>query len=460
MNSMGKKKPPPKPSHPGTDAGVIIPWRRPWLYPKQEAAVFAPQRFAVVEASTKSGKTLSCLIWILEQAMLGQRGRNYWWVAPVNTQAVMAFDRMKLSIRPATAYTAQEKPPRLTLPNGTRIWFKSADEPDSLFGEDVYAAVVDEASRCKQESWIALLTTLSATAGPVRVIGNVKGRKNWAYKLGRRAEAGEPDMAYAKLTAQDAIDAGIMPSHMPEEVQRAGIPYAAFRQLYYAEASDDEGQPFKPEAVKACVVPSLSDQPAVVWGWDIAKSVDYTVGIALDAAGAVCGFHRYQRSWEDTVRHMLAVSTAPALIDSTGVGDPVLERLQALAPGRFRGFKFSSQSKQQLMEGLAVAIEHQQLRIPEGPLVSELLAFEYQYSRTGVCYSAPEGMHDDCVCALALAVQQWAHQRPALTFLGNETVTNSQAEQDAAETARLQAAAEEFQMSLRSSGGIYWPGGH
>ena len=34
----------------------------------------------------------------------------------------------------------------------------------------------------------------------------------------------------------------------------------------------------------------------------------------------------------------------------------------------------------------------------------ELETFEYVYTRTGVRYSAPDGLHDDCVCALALAV--------------------------------------------------------
>jgi hypothetical protein len=56
------------------------------------------------------------------------------------------------------------------------------------------------------------------------------------------------------------------------------------------------------------------------------------------------------------------------------------------------------------MERLSLAIQRGEIRFPEGPIVTELEAFEYQYTRTGVRYGAPEGMHDDCVCALALAV--------------------------------------------------------
>ena len=56
------------------------------------------------------------------------------------------------------------------------------------------------------------------------------------------------------------------------------------------------------------------------------------------------------------------------------------------------------------MEGLAVAIQQRRVRFPEGPIVAELEALEYAFSRTGVQYMAPEGLHDDCVCAVALAV--------------------------------------------------------
>ncbi len=99
------------------------------------------------------------------------------------------------------------------------------------------------------------------------------------------------------------------------------------------------------------------------------------------------------------------------------MGDPVLEALQRRNGGTYTGFKFTSGSKQQLMEGLAVGIQQGNLSYPDGPIVSELEAFEYEYTRTGVKYSAPEGMHDDCVCALALAWQCLGSTAPAFESL-------------------------------------------
>jgi phage terminase large subunit-like protein len=168
-------------------------YQRPWLYDKQRDAIFCDERYGIVEASTKSGKTVGCIIWLTEQAMMGKSGQNFWWVAPIFGQAKIAFRRLIRSL-PRHVYKINYSEMTVTLANGAIIWFKGADNGDSLYGEDVHAAVIDEATRCKVESWYAVRSTLTATKGPIRIIGNVKGRKNWAYRIARRAQAGAPDM--------------------------------------------------------------------------------------------------------------------------------------------------------------------------------------------------------------------------------------------------------------------------
>jgi hypothetical protein len=290
------------------------------------------------------------------------------------------------------------------------IWFKGSDRPDGLYGDDVYAAVIDEASRCKEESWWAVRTTLTATRGPIRIIGNVKGRKNWAYHMARRAESGAPNMAYYRIVAADAVAAGVLDVQEIDDARRQ-LPAAVFQELYEAIPSDDEGNPFGITAIRTCIGP-LSTATPRAWGWDLAKSRDWTVGIALDSDGATARFERWQAPWETTIQRIGSyVGQTPTLVDSTGVGDPILEALQKNGGTSFEGFKFTGPSKQQLMEGLAVAIQQQEIAYPDGLIVSELEAFEYVVTRTGVHYAAPEGLTDDCVCALGLAVWHWKSNR-------------------------------------------------
>lgn len=381
------------------------------MYPKQAEAVFNDSRMSVIEASTKSGKTVANMVWIAERAMTGRPHRNHWWVAPVVAQAKIAFRRLKLGL-PSELYVANETERTITfLSNNAVIWFKSADNPDSLYGEDVDSAVIDEASRVKEEAWYAVRSTLTETRGWIRLIGNVKGRKNWFFKLARRAQSGAEGMSYHKITAYDAVDAGVLDAEEIESAKR-DLPENVFRELYLAEASDDGGNPFGLAAIESCVA-DLSTAAPVCWGWDLAKSQDWTVGIGLDTSGVTSQFHRFQQLWEPTMNDIERLTgRTHALVDSTGVGDPVLEQLQTRQIGVYEGYHFTAPSKQKLMEGLAVAIQQRLIRFPDGPIKDELDVFEYEYTRTGVRYTAPAGLHDDCVCSLALAWRHYTHRPP------------------------------------------------
>lgn len=387
-------------------------YTRPPLYAKQETAIFNPidlngdpARYSIIEASTKAGKTVGCIAWLFEEAYKGTKGQAYWWIAPVYNQAKIAFTRSVEAIPPEFIRHVHNGDLVIYLINGTAIYYKSGEKPDGLYGEDVYAAVIDEASRLREESWHAVRSTLTATRGPVRLIGNVKGRKNFFYALARKAESGAAGMSFHRIVASDAVDAGVLDASEIEDARRV-LPDHAFRELYLAQASDDGGNPFGLDSIAKCIWP-LSETEPRVWGWDLAKSTDWTVGTALDDHGRVCRFERWQHiPWSETVNRILKFTgDTQALVDSTGVGDPIVEALQAKKPQTFEGYNFSSSSKQKLMEGLAMAVQSREVTILDGVMRSEMELFEYEYTRTGVRYSAPDGYdyHDDCVCSLALA---------------------------------------------------------
>lgn len=403
------------------------------LYPLQRAAIFDEARISCIEASTKAGKTAGCIVWFVDQGLQhGAPGRSFWWVAPVYGQATIAYRRTKRML-PQGMYQSNESSLTLTLANGARLEFRSGEKPDNLYGDDVWAAVIDEASRMREEAWHAIRSTLTKTRGPVRMIGNVRGRRNWFWNLCRKAEAGSDGLAYHRLTWRDAVGAGVLDAQEIEDARR-DLPEHVFRELYEAEASDDGSNPFGLEAISQCIVP-LGKGPAVRCGVDLARARDYTVVVGLNDDVHVSTFDRWnQLPWSETLERIeQTVAGVRALVDSTGIGDALLEALQRpiyqgevhpqsehglkirTAVGNYEGYVFSSTSKQLLMERLALAIQRQEVGFPEGPIASELETFEYEYRQGGVRYSAPAGMHDDCVCALALAV--W-HMPTRLTGSG------------------------------------------
>lgn len=416
-----------------------------------------PRHLYLTNGFVPTHNTVASIARIIEWALLGnglspiKPGQNYWWIAPVGDQARIAFNRVKQGLT-AGAFIAKETPtPHIIMPTGSVIHFKSADNPDSLYGEDVYAAIIDEASRAKPEAWHAVRSTLTATRGPCVMIGNVKGRKNWFYEMCRRIESGnEPNGHFSRITWRDAVEANVLDLDEIEDAKR-NLPEYVFKELYEAVASDESANPFGENHILRCVKTRLSDFPVVAWGLDLAKSQDYTVLIGLDEYGNVAKFFRWQHvPWRASIRevHSIVGEDAPCLVDSTGVGDPVLEDLQH-EHGNFYGYNFTQTSKQRLMEGLAVSIQGGEIGFPDGKIKEELLSFEYIMGRTGVRYSAPEGYHDDCVCSLALARQQLVTAQPGQSLMAYMA---AQAIAQKARNERAQAGLPEPTYTLKDPG--------
>jgi len=377
----------------------------PQLYTKQHEAFWCPDRYSVTEAATKAGKTVGAIAWQCERVMRCTRHGNHWWIAPIYAQAEIAYTRAARMFKGMCKTNKTSL--KLTFPNGAVWWFKSAEKPDNLYGEDVYSVVFDEFTRAREEAWYAIRSTITATEAPVRFIGNVSGR-GWGYRLARKAESGEQGWAYHIITAADAVEAGVLEAKEIEDAERT-LPRHIFRELYFCEPSDDGGNPFGIQHIDACTIDTLSDEKPVVFGIDLARKVDWTVIVGLDEYDQVCYFDRWQRvPWSETIKRIVSVvGESPALVDATGVGDPVVEQLGKDYPN-FEPFVFTSKSKQALMEGLSVAIQSHEVGFPDGQIKVELECFEYKLSGSGYSYSAPTGLHDDCVMALALAVRHSA----------------------------------------------------
>jgi hypothetical protein len=390
-------------------AKAAIRYNRPFVYEYQRRIMDHPARYTVTEASTKVGKTASHIIWLFEEALRVEANQSVWWVAPVYGQAEIAFNRMKQQVSARSFFRANESKLRLTLPTGSHIYFKSAEKPDNLYGDDVYAAVFDEFTRAKETAWHALRSTLTYTKGKCKFIGNVKGRKNWGYKLAMKAKPGtDPNWEHFKITAYDAAAEGLLSYEEIEDAKRE-LPEHVFKELYLAEAAEDGSNPFGQDFIGKCVQP-LSTLPPVCFGIDLAKSTDWTVIVGLDMFGVVCYFDRFRKDWAQTTETIKKLPDVPMCIDSTGVGDPIVEDLQR----HFQyvdAVKFTQMSKQQLMEGLAWGIQNSALGYPDGIIKDELEVFEFFYSPSGVKYSAPTGFHDDSVCALALAYKRLKESR-------------------------------------------------
>jgi hypothetical protein len=313
-----------------------------------------------------------------------------------------------LSLVPADVIASINKTEhRIALTNGAVLEWRSADNETSLRGAGLNFLIVDEAARVKDESWHALRPCLSDTLGKAILISTPKGH-NWFYHLFLRGQ--DPLQTDYRSWQFPSSDNPYFP---PDESQTAQseLFQPVFQQEYLAQFIDDASSVFR--NVLACATAGFRDPlPAHSYflGVDLARQVDFTVLCVLDATSrSVVAFDRFhQIDWSLQKARVASLARryndALILLDSSGLGDPILEDLRNLGL-RVEGITLTSESKRQLINHLAILLEEQTISFPPIPeLISELQAYTYDLLPSGsLRFSAPSGLHDNSVIALALA---------------------------------------------------------
>jgi hypothetical protein len=369
-------------------------------HPAQKQVIECDSRFIVMMAGRRFGKSLISQTISIDTAVNKKRVA---YITPTYQLGKIFFKEI-VDLLPLEIYSKNESDLVITFITGGSIRFFTGERLDNLRGLKFHLAVIDEASFIPnlEDGWLnSIRPTLTDYKGKAIFLSTPKG-KNYFFSLFSKAE---PDWQSFKFTTYDN------PYIDPNEIDdaRKQLPEVVFEQEYMANPAENAANPFGNQYIRNCIHP-VTTMPIVAYGIDLAKSVDWTVIVGLDEDGNVAYFDRFQMDWHNTKQTILRLPKCPILVDSTGVGDPILEDLQREGV-MIQGLKFTSSSKQQLMEGLQAAIHQGKIGYPEGIISQELEVFEYMYTATGVKYSAPSGFHDDAVMALALAWQNFSLKR-------------------------------------------------
>ena len=356
----------------------------------QQRILDSQSRFRVIMCGRRFGKSELSQIEIISEAL---KGNNVAYITPTYKLAKTFFEKLIKIVQ----FEHNKSDLIIQFPNDGSVEFFTGERLDNLRGRKFHFVVVDEASFIPnlEDGWLnSIRPTLTDYKGRALFLSTPRG-KNYFYQLYCKQDQ---DWESFKFTTYDNpyIDA--------DEVNdaRRQLPEAVFEQEYMANPMENAANPFGSNFINLCTKP-LSPLEPMYYGIDLAKSVDWTVIIGLDINGNVAHYNRFQKDWATTKETILTLDRSkPIMIDSTGVGDAITEDLQRYFQ-RMYGFKYTAQSKQQLMELLASTIHKQEIGFPEGFIKSELEIFEYVYTSTGVRYNAPSGFHDDCVNALGLA---------------------------------------------------------
>jgi len=361
-------------------------------------------RFKVLSAGRRWGKTRLGVNECLDAASKGGRA---WWVSPSYKTSEVGWRPLRQIARKIPNAEVRLVDRMVTLPGGGFVAVRSADNPDSLRGEGLDFVVMDECAFMQKEAWTeAIRPALSDRLGKALFISTPKGR-NWFWENYQRGINGEE--GWAAWTFPTVNNPYIAASEV--EAARRDLPEIIFRQEYLAEFIDDSGGVFR-RVQEAAVLTPQDAQPGrqYVAGVDVASSVDFTVVTVLDAESKEMVYlDRFNRvDYPVLIDRLESVykryNLTSMVVESNSIGRPVIDELVTrglnIVP-----FTTTSATKQAIIQGLQSAFENGQILVLDEPvLVGELLSFESKRNASGsFSYSAPDGMHDDCVMSLAIA---------------------------------------------------------
>ncbi len=296
---------------------------------------------------------------------------------------------------------------------GHKLDMRSADRPELIEGFGYKFIMLNEAGIILRDEYLYYNTILPMTLDfdPDVYVGGTPKGKGLFHELATRADSPDkPEQEFFRFTSFE--NPYLNKKKRQELIDE--IPRSIQEQEIYAGFLEDSSTVFR--NIEKCST-ALPAEPvsgkAYQMGIDLAKHVDYTVIIVMNSDGEMVYMDRFnQLDWAIQRERIKAVhkkyNNAKCWIDSTGVGEPIYEDLVNDGVD-VEGYKFTNESKKQVIQGLMISLEQEKIRIFQKEdllgkvLRDEMLIFEYEMTSSGLIrYQAPEGYHDDCVIALAL----------------------------------------------------------
>jgi len=376
---------------------------------------------AVIVWHRRAGKDKTCFNYMFTRAM--QRVGTYFYLLPEASQAKKVIwdnidnDGFKmLSHIPQEAIKAVNNTElKVELVNGSIIQLIAGNEfKERGVGTNPVGIVFSEYSVMSPSAWEFISPILAANDGWAIFNFTPRG-KNHAHTLLMRAKE-NPKWFTQVLTVDDT---SVLSKEILDEEKRNN-PEAFIKQEYYCSFIDGAGAFFRR------IHQNLYDKEEQQTeygdfhlGVDLAKYQDFTVitPFNLNTFRAYKQDRFNQIDWNLQKARIEATALrykARVKIDATGVGDPVVEDLKArgLNITDEDAIKFTEVTRMNLLNNLAMLLEQDKIQIPNDQgLIDELESFQYSLSPLGkIKVGCPEGLHDDRVFSLALAV--WGATNP------------------------------------------------
>ena len=386
----------------------------PTLHPGQQEVADTGARFNVLACGRRFGKTTFGIDRCVTPAVLPY---PVGWFSPTYKMLLEVWREAVRVLKPiASRVSASDH--RIENIAGGVLEFWSLDNPDAARGRKYRRNVVDEAAMVPvlMDVWqYVLRPTLVDYSGDAFFLSTPKGRDGFwqMYQWGQDPT----QIEWASWQMPSNANPRIKQSEL--DAMRDTMPERAYQQEILALFLADGSSVFR--GIEAAATAQRQDGPrggaTYCAGVDWALSNDFSVLTIVDATNRqVVYVDRFNGVDYSLQRERIAAAcnrfhVVSVLAEENAMGKPNNDELRRMGLP-VRDWTTTNASKAELVERLAADFEQGNIRIlPDPVLIAELQAFGAERLPGGATrYSAPAGMHDDCVISLGLA--WWGAVRP------------------------------------------------
>jgi len=287
-----------------------------------------------------------------------------------------------------------------------------------LRGYTAHLAICDEASFIPENIITEILyPMLSTTNGTAILLSTPWDKNHFFYKAFLN-----PTYSTHKIRSNENP---LIPNAFLTEMQQ-NMTTEAYKREYQAEFTEAATSYFPQELIRQCIEHAQKtgldpyatlEQPIqkgeYYAGLDLGKLQDHSaLAIVQREADTLKLVYTHEFPLETTYTKVINTVTRAnqkfhlqkTLVDQTGIGEPVLEELQA-QDITAEGAKLTQQTKTEILTHLKLTMEQHNIAIPyDKRLCQQINDQQYAYTRNGkLTFNHPPNTHDDQLWALALA---------------------------------------------------------
>lgn len=264
--------------------------RLPYPFERQKTIIYTKKRYKVMVCGRRFGKTTSALLAAILRAT-AERDQVIFYIAPTYRQAKQVAWGILTRWVGGGYLRKNEQELVIEFANGSKIFLKGAENPDSLRGSFCHLAILDEYSDIRPNVWDEVVSPLLLdTRGDAWFMGTPKGFDHF-HKLWKEVHSGERGEEWVafRLTSYDnpynsreelaekkrTTDARYFAQeYMAEFIQFSGLVFADFnRERHVKDFNVEEvngiyleGMDFGADHPTACIFGKV-DATGKLWVW-------------------------------------------------------------------------------------------------------------------------------------------------------------------------------------------------